>query len=163
MSDKNITTTYEGRLVAPSDVKVGIIVSRFNELVTERLLEGAVSAWIRHGGSADQLVVVRIPGAFEMPLTARKMADSGNYGALLCLGCVIRGDTDHYDYVCGQAASGIMSAGLSAGIPVIFGVLTTNTLEQAQDRSGAKAGNKGAEAMVAAIEMMDLFTQLGQA
>jgi 6,7-dimethyl-8-ribityllumazine synthase len=152
-------TTYEGRLVAP-DGKIGIVVSRFNELVTERLLEGAVSALKRHGGNEDQIEVARVPGAFELPLVAQKMAQSGRFRAVLCLGCVIRGATDHYDYVCGPTASGVMTAGLNSGIPVIFGVLTTDTLEQAFERAGSKAGNKGAEAMQAALETADLLAQL---
>ena len=152
-------TTYEGRLVAP-DGKIGIVVSRFNELVTERLLEGAISALKRHGGNEDQIEVARVPGAFELPLVAQKMAQSGRFRAVLCLGCVIRGATDHYDYVCGPTASGVMTAGLNSGIPVIFGVLTTDTLEQAFERAGSKAGNKGAEAMQAALETADLLAQL---
>jgi 6,7-dimethyl-8-ribityllumazine synthase len=153
-------TTHEGRLVAP-EAKIGIVVSRFNELVTERLLEGAISALIRHGGNESQIEVARVPGAFEMPLVAQKMAQSGRFGAVLCLGAVIRGATSHYDYVCGPTASGIMNAGLQTGIPIIFGVLTTDNLEQAFERAGSKAGNKGAEAMVTAVEMIDLLKQIG--
>ena len=151
-------TVFEGNLVVPTPVpKVGIVVSRFNELITERLLAGAIAVWGRYGGREDALEVARVPGAFEMPLTARKMAETGRFGAIVCLGCVIRGATDHYDYVCGQAASGIMQASLATGIPVLFGVLTTDTLEQAQDRAGAKTGNKGAEAMTSALEMLNLL------
>ncbi|HEX8463850.1 MAG TPA: 6,7-dimethyl-8-ribityllumazine synthase [Abditibacterium sp.] len=153
-------TTYEGRLVAP-DGKIGIVVARFNELITERLLEGAVAALKRHGGDENQIEVARVPGAFELPLVAQKMAQSGKYVAVLCLGCVIRGATDHYDYVCGPTASGVMNAGMNSGIPVIFGVLTTDTLEQAFERAGSKAGNKGADAMIAALETADLMAQLG--
>ena len=153
-------TIHEGRLAAP-DAKIGIVVSRFNELITERLLEGAISALKRHGGDENQIEIARVPGAFEMPLVAQKMAGSGRFGAVLCLGCVIRGATSHYDYVCGLTASGIMNAGLSSGIPIIFGVLTTDNLEQAFERAGSKAGNKGAEAMVTAIEMIDLLRQIG--
>jgi 6,7-dimethyl-8-ribityllumazine synthase len=153
-------TIHEGRMVAP-DSKIGIVVSRFNELVTERLLEGAISAHKRHGGSDDQIEVARVPGAFEMPLVAQKMAQSGRFSAVICLGAVIRGATSHYDYVCGPTASGIMNAGLTSGIPIIFGVLTTDNLEQAFERAGSKAGNKGAEAMLTAIEMVDLLIQVG--
>ncbi|MBW3638055.1 MAG: 6,7-dimethyl-8-ribityllumazine synthase [Armatimonadetes bacterium] len=152
-------TTYEGRLTAP-DGKIGIVVSRFNELITERLLEGAVTALKRHGGDESQLEIARVPGAFEMPLVAQKMAQSGKFRAIVCLGCVIRGATDHYDYVCGPTASGIMNAGLASGIPIIFGVLTTDNLEQAFERAGSKAGNKGAEAMLAALETVDVLAQL---
>ena len=154
-------TVYEGKLVIPAkSPRVGIIVSRFNELVTERLLEGAVAVWRRYGGDESALEVVRVPGAFEMPLVARKLAETGRFDAIICLGCVIRGATDHYDYVCGQAASGIMQASVTTGIPVLFGVLTTNTLEQAEDRAGAKAGNKGAEAMTSALEMVNLLASI---
>lgn len=153
-------TIYEGRLVNPGG-KIGIVVSRFNELVTERLLEGAVAALKRHGGDEAQLEVARVPGAFELPLIAQKMAQSGHYAAIICLGSVIRGATSHYDYVCGPTASGLMNASLSSGLPVIFGVLTTDTLEQAFERAGSKAGNKGAEAMQTALEMADLLTQMG--
>jgi 6,7-dimethyl-8-ribityllumazine synthase len=153
-------TIHEGRLVA-TEAKIGIVVSRFNELVTERLLEGAVSALVRHGGDEKQIEVARVPGAFEMPLAAQKLAQTGRFEAILCLGSVIRGATSHYDYVCGPTASGIMNAGMQTGIPIIFGVLTTDNLEQAFERAGSKAGNKGAEAMVTAIEMIDLFKQIG--
>lgn len=155
-------TVTEGRLVAPPrEVRIGIVVARFNELVTERLLEGAVAALVRHGGDKEAVDVVRVPGAFELPVTASKMVQTGKYGAIICLGCVIKGATDHYDYVCGPTASGIMNVGINAGIPVLFGVLTTESLEQALDRAGAKVGNKGAEAMTAALEMADLFRQIG--
>ncbi|RYG74576.1 6,7-dimethyl-8-ribityllumazine synthase [bacterium] len=153
-------TIHEGRLVAP-EAKIGIVVSRFNELVTERLLEGAISALKRHGGDESQVEVARVPGAFEIPFAAQKLAKTGRFGAILCLGSVIRGSTSHYEYVCGPAASGIMTAGLQNDIPIIFGVLTTENLEQAFERAGSKAGNKGAEAMVTALEMIDLVKQIG--
>lgn len=153
-------TIHEGRMVAP-DGKIGIVVSRFNELITEKLLEGAISAHKRHGGEEANLEVARVPGAFEMPLVAQKMAQTGRFTAIICLGCVIRGATSHYDYVCGPTASGIMNAGLTTGTPIIFGVLTTDNLEQAFERAGSKAGNKGAEAMLTAIEMADLLIQIG--
>lgn len=138
--------------------RFAIVVSRFNELVTKQLLEGALGAFERHGaGSVD---VAWVPGAVEIPLIARKLATSGNYGAVVTLGAVIKGATSHYDYVCSMVASGVAAASEASGVPVIFGVLTTETLEQALDRAGGKSGNKGAEAAVAAIEMADLVDRL---
>ncbi len=150
----------EGRLVAPETLKIGIAVSRFNELVTQRLLEGALWAWKRHGGQESQIEIARVPGAFELPLAAQAMAQSGRFAAIVCLGCVIRGATTHYDYVCSAATSGIQNVGLQSGLPVVFGVLTTDTLEQAFERAGSKAGNKGAEALEVALEMSDLLRQI---
>lgn len=138
--------------------RFAIVVSRFNELVTKQLLEGALGAFERHGaGSVD---VAWVPGAVEIPLIARKLATSGNYGAVVTLGAVIKGATSHYDYVCSMVASGVAAASEASGVPVIFGVLTTETLEQALDRAGGKSGNKGAEAALAAIEMADLVDRL---
>ncbi len=138
--------------------RFAIVVSRFNELVTKLLLEGALGAFERHGaGSVD---VAWVPGAVEIPLIARKLATSGNYGAVVTLGAVIKGATSHYDYVCSMVASGVAAASEASGVPVIFGVLTTETLEQALDRAGGKSGNKGAEAALAAIEMADLVDRL---
>ncbi len=154
-------TTHEGHLLIP-DRKIGIVVSRFNELITSRLLEGALWSFSRHGGDEAGIEIARVPGAFELPITALKMAQTERFAAIICLGCVIRGATSHYDYVCGQAASGIASVALQTGVPTIFGLLTTDTLEQAFDRAGAKAGNKGAEAMDAALEMADLLGQIGE-
>lgn len=151
--------THEGRLLLP-ERKIGIVVSRFNELITTRLLDGALWAFARQGGDEAHIEVSRVPGAFELPITALKMAQTGRFAAILCLGCVIRGATSHYDYVCNQAASGIAGVALQTGVPTVFGVLTTDTLEQAFDRAGAKAGNKGAEAMEAALEMADLLRQI---
>jgi len=152
---------HEGRiLVAKGGAKIAIVVARFNELVTERLLEGAVASYKRHGGDPSHLEVARVPGAFELPLVAQQLAATGRFGAVICLGCVIRGATDHYDYVCSQAASGVMQVGLKSGLPVIFGVLTTENLEQALERAGSKGGNKGAEAMEAALELVDLLGQI---
>jgi len=153
-------TTHEGRLVAPDNLKIGIAVSRFNELVTERLLEGALWAFKRHGGLEANIEIVRVPGAFELPLAAQAMAQTNRFAAILCLGAVIRGATTHYDYVCSAATSGIQTVGLQSGLPVVFGVLTTDTLEQAFERAGSKAGNKGAEAMDVALEMSDLLRQI---
>lgn len=148
--------THEGHLAA-TDLKVAVVVSRFNEFITEKLLEGARDAWRRHGGDEAAFEVARVPGAFELPLVARTLAQSGRFDAVVCLGCVIKGATDHYDYVCAQAASGIMHAGLDADLPVIFGVLTTNTIEQAIERAGTKAGNKGVDAILAAIETANVL------
>ncbi len=147
---------YEGQM-AVNDLKVAVVVSRFNELITGKLLQGATDAWRRCGGEEDSLDVVHVPGAFELPIVSQALAQTGKYNAVICLGCVIRGATDHYDYVCSQAASGIMKAGLDTGVPVIFGVLTTDTLEQAFERSGSKAGNKGAESLLAAVETANVL------
>jgi 6,7-dimethyl-8-ribityllumazine synthase len=151
--------THEGHLIA-TDLTIGIVVSRFNELITERLLEGALDVLRRHGGNTDAVEIARVPGAWEMPLIARTMAQSGRFAAIVCLGCVIKGSTDHYDYVCAQTAAGVLRAGLDSGVPVTFGVLTTDNLEQAMERAGSKAGNKGADAMLAAVEMANLLGQL---
>ena len=151
--------THEGRLVVP-DRKIGIVVSRFNELITDRLLDGAKWSFARHGGDEKHLEIARVPGAYELPIAALKMAQTERFAAIICLGCVIRGATSHYDYVCGPAASGIASVALQSGVPTIFGVLTVDTLEQALDRAGAKVGNKGSEAMDAALEMADLLVQI---
>ena len=153
-------TIHEGRLTAPTTGRVGVVVARWNELITEKLLEGAVSAWRRAGGDEADLEIARVPGAFELPIAAQKMAQSGRFVAVICLGCVIRGATTHYDYVCGQTASGILNVGLQTGVPTIFGVLTTDNLEQAFERSGSKGGNKGAEAMLAGLEMADLLATI---
>ena len=152
-------TIYEGKLLA-GDAKIGVVVARFNELITEKLLEGAVWSFRRHGGDEENLAIARVPGAFELPVAAQAMAETGRYAAVVCLGCVIRGATSHYDYVCSAATSGISQVALKTGVPVIFGVLTTDSLEQAFDRAGAKAGNKGAEAMDAALEMSDLIRKI---
>ena len=146
----------EGRLDAKG-LKVGILVSRFNSFISDRLVDGAVDALLRHGADPDNLVVVRVPGAFEIPPAARKMATSGRYDALICLGAVIRGATPHFDYVSAEVSKGIAAVSMEAGIPVTFGVLTTDTLEQAIERAGSKAGNKGFDAAMAAIEMANLY------
>lgn len=151
--------TIEGKLIA-TGLKVGIVASRFNEFITGKLLCGAEDAFIRHGGSADDLEVAWVPGAFEIPLIARKMAACGKYDAVVCLGAVIRGSTPHFDMVANESVKGIAQAGLQNGIPVIYGVLTTDTIEQAIERAGTKAGNKGFDAMTAAIEMANLVRQL---
>ena len=151
--------TIEGKLTA-TGMKVGIVVSRFNEFITGKLLGGAEDAFLRHGGEPDDLTAAWVPGAFEIPLIARKMAVSGKYNAIVCLGAVIRGSTPHFDMVANESVKGIAQAGLESGIPVIYGVLTTDTIEQAVERAGTKAGNKGFDAMTAAIEMVNLSSQL---
>lgn len=149
----------EGNTIA-GDASFGIVVSRFNRFVTERLLDGALDALRRHGTDMDRVTVVWCPGSVEMPLVAKKLAESESYDAVICLGVVIRGETTHYDLVCASVSSGTSRVALDTGIPVIFGVLTTETVEQALDRAGAKAGNKGADAAVAAIEMVNLLRDL---
>lgn len=152
--------SYQGSLTTAGR-RFAVVVSRFNELVTKELLAGALAAFERHGAAADDVDVAWVPGAVEIPLVARKLADSGRYQAVVALGAVIRGETSHYDHVCAIVASGVAAASEASGLPVIFGVITTDTLEQAFDRAGGKAGNKGAEAAVAAIEMADLVHRLG--
>lgn len=149
----------EGALVA-DDARFAIVASRFNDFITRSLLDGALDALRRHGADPDAVDVAWCPGAYEVPLVAKKMAASGNYDAVICLGAVIRGATTHYDYVAGGVASGIAEASMSTGVPVLFGVLTVETIEQAIERAGTKAGNKGAEAAVGAIEMVNLLRQL---
>ncbi|MEG1622751.1 MAG: 6,7-dimethyl-8-ribityllumazine synthase [Alistipes sp.] len=149
----------EGKLLAEGQ-RIGIVTARFNDFITAKLLEGAVDAFTRHGGDASQLVVARVPGAFEIPLAAKKMAESGNYDAVVCLGAVIRGATPHFDMVANEATKGVAHVGLETGVPVIFGILTTDSIEQAVERAGSKSGNKGFDAMNTAIEMVNLFKQL---
>jgi len=151
--------TVEGN-VSAQDKSFGIIVARFNSFITERLLEGALDCLDRHGAQEDCITIVRTPGAFEIPLAAKKMAGSGNFDAVLCLGAVIRGSTPHFDYVAAETTKGIALAGLQAEIPVIFGVLTTDTIEQAIERAGTKQGNKGWDAAMSAMEMADLVTKI---
>jgi 6,7-dimethyl-8-ribityllumazine synthase len=144
--------TIEGGLDA-SDVRIGIVVSRFNDLITRQLLEGARDCLRRHGGNDERLVVVWVPGAFEIPLAAQRLARSGAVDAVVCLGAVIRGATAHFEHVAGQSAAGVARVALETDVPVTFGILTTDTTEQALERAGVKGGNKGADAMLAAIEM----------
>ncbi len=153
-------TRIQGRHIAPDGARFGIILSRFNDLITERLLEGALDTLRRHGVDTEELPVVECPGAFEIPVLAKQMATSGTYDAIITLGAVIRGATPHFDYVCSGVTSGITSVSVDTGVPVIFGVLTTDTIEQALERAGSKAGNKGEEAALAALEMVDVRTQL---
>lgn len=150
---------YEGKLIG-TGLRVGIVVSRFNEVITEKLLQGALGALRSHDVADEAITVAWVPGAFELPLVATRLAMSGKFDAVITLGCVIRGATTHYDYVCSEAAKGIAKASEKSGVPVIFGVLTTENLEQAFERAGSKAGNKGAEAALAAIETAALLKRL---
>jgi 6,7-dimethyl-8-ribityllumazine synthase len=137
-----------------------IVASRFNDFITARLLDGAVDCFNRHGGAVEDLTVVRVPGAFEIPITAAKLAKSKKYHGVICLGAIIRGATPHFDYVAAESAKGIANAAMASEIPVIFGILTTDTIEQAVERAGTKAGNKGWDAMMSAVEMANLFDKL---
>ena len=148
--------TYQGQLVADNE-KFCIILSRFNDFIGSKLLSGAIDELIRHGVSDENIDVVKVPGAFEIPLAAQKFAKSGRYNAIITLGAVIKGSTSHYDYVCAEVSKGVAQVSLQTGIPVIFGVLTTDNIEQAIERAGTKAGNKGSDAAKAAIEMANLM------
>lgn len=150
---------FEGKLVG-KNLKVAIVVSRFNDFITGRLLEGAKDTLIRHEVEEEQIDVAYVPGAFETPLVAKKLARKGDYDAVITLGCVIRGATSHYDYVCNEVAKGVSKANEVSEVPVIFGILTTESIEQAVERAGTKAGNKGSEAAVSAIEMANLIKQI---
>lgn len=150
----------EGKLVAPEGMKVGVIATRFNEFIVSKLLDGALDGLIRHGVDEDNVTVVWVPGAFEIPTIANKMAKSGKYDAVICLGTVIRGQTSHYDLVCNEVAKGIAQVSLGTGIPTLFGVVTTENIEQAISRAGTKAGNKGYDCALSAIEMVNLDRQL---
>ena len=151
--------TPEGE-VSARGFRVAIVAARFNDFIVASLLKGASAAWAERGGAPADLTVLRVPGAFELPLLARRLGASGRYDAVVALGCVIRGDTPHFDYVAGECARGLLDAGLDTGVPVIFGVLTVETVEQALERAGSGAGNKGGEAMQAALEMASLLKQL---
>jgi 6,7-dimethyl-8-ribityllumazine synthase len=153
---------YEGDFATPPVAlgRVAIIAARFNAFIVDPLLSGARDALQRHGIPDERIDTIRVPGSYEIPLVAQRLGQSGQYAAIICLGCVIRGETGHYDHVAGAAANGIARASLDTGVPVIFGVLTTDTLDQAINRAGAKAGNKGFEAAVVAIEMMNLLAKL---
>ena len=154
-------TTYEGNLIG-TNLKIGIVVSRFNGFITTKLLDGALDSLKRHGVNLDDVDVFWTPGAFEIPATAKRLAEKGKYDAIVCLGAVIRGATPHFDYVANESAKGIAQVGLNTGVPVIYGVITTDTIEQAIERAGTKAGNKGAEAAVTAIEMANLYRQIDE-
>jgi len=149
----------EGQLSAEG-FRFGIIVSRFNDFISSRLVEGAMDALLRHGATEEQVSVIKVPGAFEIPLTAKKLAERGRYDAVICLGAVIRGSTPHFDYVAAEVSKGIANVSLESRIPVTFGVLTTDNLEQAIERAGSKSGNKGYDGAMAAIEMVNLFKEL---
>lgn len=151
--------TIEGKLIAEG-LKVGIIVARFNEFIGSKLLDGAVDGLVRHGMDEDDIEVAWVPGAFEIPVMAQRMAQSKKYDAIICLGAVIRGSTSHYDYVCAEVSKGVASVSLQFGLPVMFGVLTTDNIEQAIERAGTKAGNKGYDCALSAIEMANLFRRI---
>jgi len=150
----------EGKLQAQVGKKIAIINSRFNHIITDRLVEGAKDAYLRHGGNEEDLELILVPGAFEVPLALEKALASGRYDAVCCLGAVIRGATPHFDYISAEATKGVASVALKYGKPVAFGVLTVDTIEQAIERAGSKAGNKGSEAMVTVIEMLNLYTAI---
>ncbi len=145
---------------SPPAGRIAIVAARFNALVTEALLRGCLDTLERHGVPEDRIDVAWVPGSFEIPLVARKFAGGGSHAAVICLGCVIRGETPHFDHVAGQAASGLMHAALATGVPILFGILTTDSVEQALDRAGLKSGNKGSDAALAAIEMINLLSRL---
>ena len=151
--------TLEGKLVAKG-MRVGIVAARFNEFITSKLLSGTLDGLVRHDVQEEDIHVAWVPGAFEIPLIASKMAGSGKYDAVICLGAVIRGSTSHYDYVCNEVSKGIAAVGLDSGIPVLFGVLTTENIEQAIERAGTKAGNKGYDCALSAIEMVNLIREI---
>ena len=149
----------EGKLDAKG-MRVGLLVSRFNSFISDRLVEGAIDALLRHGAEKEDINIVRVPGAFEIPPVAKQMAESGRFDAIVCLGAVIRGATPHFDYVSAEVSKGVASISIDAGIPVAFGVLTTDSIEQAIERAGSKAGNKGFDAAMAAVEMANLYKVL---
>ncbi|MEW6621218.1 MAG: 6,7-dimethyl-8-ribityllumazine synthase [bacterium] len=147
---------YEGKLEAKG-LKIGVIVSRFNEFITSKLVDGCLDALVRHGAKEDDIEIVKVPGSFEIPYIAKKMADMKKYDAIICLGVIIRGETPHFNYICNEVAKGIANVSLESGIPVIFGVITSDTIEQAIERAGTKSGNKGFDAALSAIEMANLY------
>lgn len=151
--------TFEGKLVS-NGIKIGIVAARFNEFITSKLVSGAMDGLLRHEVREEDIHVAWVPGAFEIPLIASKMANSGKYDAVICLGAVIRGSTTHYDYVCSEVSKGIANVALASSIPVMFGVLTTENIEQAIERSGSKAGNKGYDCALGAIEMVNLIQEI---
>ncbi|MFT6399823.1 MAG: 6,7-dimethyl-8-ribityllumazine synthase [Bradymonadia bacterium] len=151
--------TIEGSLVA-TGLKFAVVVGRWNSFIAERMLEGSLDTINRHGGDTDAVDIVRVPGAFEIPFAAKKLADSGRYDAVICLGVLIRGSTPHFDYIASEATKGIATASMDSGVPVSFGVLTVDTIEQAIERAGTKAGNKGTEAAASAIEMANLYKSI---
>ena len=160
MEEQTKMKTFEGKMVAKG-VRIGIVVARFNEFITSKLLGGAMDGLIRHDIDEDNIDVAWVPGAFEIPLIAKKMAKSGKYDAVIALGAVIRGSTSHYDYVCNEVSKGVAAASLESGVPVMFGVVTTENIEQAIERAGTKAGNKGYDCALGAIEMVNLIREMG--
>lgn len=156
----NEINLIEGKLVAPEGMKVGIVASRFNEIIVTKLLNGAVDGLVRHGVSDKNITAAWVPGAFEIPVVAQKMAESGKFDAIIAVGAVIRGATSHYDYVCAEVSKGVAQVGLKTGVPVLFGVITTENIEQAIERAGSKAGNKGYDCALSAIEMVNLIKKL---
>ncbi|NLE88015.1 MAG: 6,7-dimethyl-8-ribityllumazine synthase [Myxococcales bacterium] len=160
MSDLNLPQVIEGDLVAPPGARFAIVASRFNELVVDRLAEGAREGLLRHGVEPERITLVRVPGAWELSLATQRLAKSGRFDAIIACGAVIRGATAHFDYVAGEAARGVAAATTTTGVPVIFGVLTTDTIEQALERAGTKAGNKGFDSALAALEMVTLGRRL---
>lgn len=151
--------TFEGNLVSKGK-KYAIVAARFNEFITSKLLSGALDALNRHGATDEDIAVAWVPGAFEIPIAAQKFAQSGKYDAVICLGAVIRGATSHYDYVCNEVSKGVAQVGLNTGVPTIFGIVTTDNIEQAIERAGTKSGNKGYDAATTAIEMANLFDKI---
>jgi 6,7-dimethyl-8-ribityllumazine synthase len=151
----------EGKVVAPEGMKVGIVASRFNSFIVEKLLDGAVDGLVRHGVAEENITACWVPGAFEIPVVAQRMAKSEKYDAVICVGAVIRGSTSHYDYVCSEVSKGIANVGLQTGKPILFGVVTTENIEQAIERAGSKAGNKGYDCALSAIEMVNVMRQVG--
>lgn len=154
-----MVTLYEGKLSAEGKT-FGIVISRFNEFITRKLLDGALDCLRRHSAEEERIAIAWVPGAFEIPLVAKKMAETESYNAIICLGAVIRGATPHFDYVAGESAKGIASVGLTTGVPVIYGVVTADTIEQAIERAGTKAGNRGWDAAMSAMEMADLIARM---
>ena len=154
-----MTKIYQGTLIG-TGLKIGVVISRFNEFITSKLLSGALDTLERHAVSMDDVEIAWVPGSFEIPIIAEKMASSGKYDAVICLGALIRGSTPHFDYIAAEASKGIAQVGLKTGVPTIFGVITTENIEQAIERAGTKAGNKGSDAAMSAIEMANLFKQL---
>ncbi|HWA78415.1 MAG TPA: 6,7-dimethyl-8-ribityllumazine synthase [Polyangiaceae bacterium] len=163
MADPTVSEVIEGNLIVPAGARFAIVASRFNAFIVERLVEGAVDALRRHGVGPERITLVRVPGSWETPLVCARLAKSKKFQAVIALGAVIRGATAHFDYVAGEAAKGLASAGLGTAVPVLFGVLTTDTIEQAVERAGTKAGNKGFDAAMSAIEMVSLDRALGDA
>jgi 6,7-dimethyl-8-ribityllumazine synthase len=153
-------TEYQGQLVAPADAKFALVVSRFNEFITSKLLAGARDAFARHGANMDNVDVIWSPGSYEIPLLCQRLAESGRYEAVVAIGAVIRGGTDHYEYIAAEVAKGVATAAMKTSIPCIFGVLTCDSIDQAIERAGTKAGNKGADAALSAIEMVNLHRAL---